>query len=111
MKLHKRNCDIRIRPTPCGADFQKVQWSIGGDRHVLWPSAVMGGQFSDLVTAVYCLYSEGDDDWGFDGYDVTTVSYKNGSLAVQDMLNGNINYVIIDAAPAACIVESLNKNA
>ena len=57
------------------------------------------------------LYSEGDDDWGFDGYDVTTVSYKNGSLAVQDMLNGNINYVIIDAAPAACIVESINENA
>ena len=61
MKLNKRNCDIRIRLTPCGADFQKVQWSIGGDRHTLWPSAVMGGQFSDLVTAVYCLYSEGYD--------------------------------------------------
>ena len=61
MKLNKRNCDIRIRLTPCGADFQKIQWSIGGDHHILWPSAVMGGQFSDLVTAVYCLYSEGYD--------------------------------------------------
>jgi len=55
------------------------------------------------------LYSAGDADWGFDGYDVTTVGYKNGSLAVQDMINGNIDYVIIDAAPAAVISESINE--
>lgn len=54
------------------------------------------------------LYSEGDADWGFDGFPVTTVGYKNGSLAVQDMLNGNINFVIIDAGPAACITEKIN---
>lgn len=62
MKLNKRNCDIRIRLTPCGADFQKIQMRIGGDHHTFWPSAVMGGQFSNLVTAVYCLYNEGSDD-------------------------------------------------
>lgn len=55
------------------------------------------------------LYVEGDADWGFEGYDVKCVSYKNGSLAVQDMLNGNIDYVIIDAAPAECIVEAINE--
>ncbi|MGN1267119.1 MAG: amino acid ABC transporter substrate-binding protein, partial [Dorea sp.] len=37
------------------------------------------------------------------------VTYKNGSLAVQDMLNGNIDYVIIDAAPAASITASINE--
>ncbi len=57
------------------------------------------------------LYCEGDEDWGFDGLKVTTVGYKNGSLAVQDMLNGNIDYVIIDSAPATCITESLNEMA
>lgn len=57
------------------------------------------------------LYTEGDDDWGFDGYEVDCIGYKNGSMAVQDMLNGNINYVIIDAAPADCIVKALNANA
>ena len=36
------------------------------------------------------------------------VSYKSGSLAVQDMLNGNIQYVIIDAAPAAAITDAIN---
>ena len=57
------------------------------------------------------LYCEGDEDWGFEGLAVTTVGYKNGSLAVQDMLNGNIDYVIIDSAPAAFITEALNEMA
>ena len=55
------------------------------------------------------FYCEGDEDWGFAGFPVTTTGYKNGSLAVQDLLNGNNDYVIIDSAPAACIVESINK--
>ena len=54
------------------------------------------------------FYVEGDADWGFDGVPATCVPYKNGSLAVQDMLNGNISYVIIDAAPAAAITEAIN---
>ena len=55
------------------------------------------------------LYCEGDADWGFAGFPVTCVPNQNGSLAVQDMLNGNVDYVIIDAAPADCIVEAINK--
>ena len=55
------------------------------------------------------FYCEGDDDWGFAGFGMTTVGYKNGSLAVQDLINGNINYVIIDSAPAKCITDSINK--
>jgi len=54
------------------------------------------------------LYSEGDEDWGFAGLPVTTQGFKSGTLAVQALLNGNINYVIIDSAPAARIVESIN---
>lgn len=54
------------------------------------------------------FFVEGDEDWGFDGFAVTSVGYKNGSLAVQDMINGNLNYVVIDSAPAACIVEKIN---
>lgn len=57
------------------------------------------------------FYTEGDEGWGFEGFGVTTVGYKNGSLAVQDMLNGNLNYVIIDSAPAAFITESINEMA
>ncbi|MBR5421470.1 MAG: transporter substrate-binding domain-containing protein [Lachnospiraceae bacterium] len=55
------------------------------------------------------LYCEGDEEWGFDGYKMTVVGYKNGSLAVQDLLNGNLDYVVIDAAPAKFITESINS--
>lgn len=54
------------------------------------------------------LYVEGDEDWGFDGYNVTGVGYGSGALAVQDMLNGNIDYVIIDSDPAKFITEAIN---
>ena len=59
------------------------------------------------TTAEY--YSVGSEDWGYAGFDVTTQKYDNGTLAVQDMLNGNIDYVIIDAAPAERITESINE--
>ena len=55
------------------------------------------------------FYVEGDEEWGFEGLPATCVPYKNGSLAVQDMLQGKIQYVIIDAAPAAAITESINE--
>lgn len=55
------------------------------------------------------FYVKGDADWGFDGFAVEGVGYKNGALAVQDLVNGNINYVVIDSAPAACITEAINE--
>ena len=54
------------------------------------------------------FYVEGDEDWGFAGFKVTSVPFANGSLAIQDLLNGGVDYVIIDSAPAAKIVESIN---
>ena len=55
------------------------------------------------------FYVEGDADWGFDGYAVTCTGYANGSLAVQDLINGNLDFVVIDSAPAAAITEAFNK--
>ena len=54
------------------------------------------------------FYVEGDEGWGFTGFAATCVGYKNGSLAVQDLINGGVDYVIIDSAPAACITEAIN---
>lgn len=54
------------------------------------------------------FFVEGDEGWGFDGFKTEAVGYKNGSLAIQDMLNGNLKYVVIDAAPAEFITEALN---
>lgn len=56
-------------------------------------------------------YCKGSEDLGFAGYKVTTKGYSNGALAVQDMINGNIDYVVIDAAPAERIVSSFNEKA
>ena len=55
------------------------------------------------------FYVEGDEDWGFEGYNVECVGYRSGSLAVQDMLNGNIDLVIIDEAPAEFITKAINE--
>ncbi len=54
-------------------------------------------------------YIEGSKDFGFEGLPATCSPYKSGSLAVQDMLNGNIDYVIIDAAPATAIADAINE--
>ena len=56
-------------------------------------------------------YVLGDTDWGFDGFAVTGKGYISGALAVQDLINGNIDAVVIDAAPAARIVENFNAKA
>ena len=54
------------------------------------------------------FYCKGDEDWGFDGFPFTTVGYTTGALAVQDILNGNLDYVIIDEGPAKAIAANVN---
>ncbi len=75
--------------------------------------AILSGFGSDKKIGVQTgttaqFYVEGDADWGFDGFKAECVGYKSGSLAVQDMLNGNIDYVIIDEAPAQFISKAIN---
>lgn len=55
------------------------------------------------------FYCEGDEGWGFDGFAFTTKANSSGALAVQDILNGNAKYVIIDEGPAKSIVKSVNE--
>ena len=62
--------------------------------------------FQNGTTAYY--YVTGDADWGFDGLNVQPKGYDNGALAVQDLINGNIDYVMIDADPATRIAENYN---
>lgn len=62
--------------------------------------------YQNGTTAYY--YVTGDEGWGFTGFATEGKGYDNGALAVQDLINGNIDYVIIDAAPAASIVANFN---
>lgn len=54
------------------------------------------------------LYIDGDEDYGFPGLSVTKMGYDYAALAVTAMLNGQIDYVIVDNAPAAAIVKAIN---
>ena len=78
-------------------DVNKILQAKGSDMKIGFQTGTTG-QF----------YCEGDADWGFTKLAMTSTGYKSGSLAVQDLLNGNLNYVIIDAAPAASITAALN---
>lgn len=55
------------------------------------------------------LYCEGDESWGFAGYKFETVGYANGALAVQNIINGNVKFVVIDEGPANSIVARVNE--
>ena len=70
--------------------------------------------FDDTVKVGYqngttgSMYVENVSDYAENNLKVTGKGYKNGSLAVQDLVNGNISYVIIDSAPANCITAAIN---
>ena len=51
----------------------------------------------------------GDDGYGFKGVPATNKEYDYAALAVTAMRNGEINYVILDNAPANAIVKTVNK--
>ncbi len=54
------------------------------------------------------FYVDGDEDLGFEGLTAQSRGYQSASLAVQDLINGNIDYVIVDIAPAEKITEAIN---
>ncbi|MDD6729197.1 MAG: transporter substrate-binding domain-containing protein [Eubacteriales bacterium] len=67
-------------------------------------SVKFGGQ--NGTTGQY--YVQGSEDFGFAGLQAEFVGYDSGALAVQDLINGGVNYVIIDAAPAVAITSAVN---
>ena len=97
-KLITLSTDTEFDACKTADDVNKILEAKGSDLKIGFQNGTTG-QF----------YCEGDDDWGFPGLKMESKGYKNGSLAVQDLLNGNINYVIIDSAPAESITSSINK--
>lgn len=51
---------------------------------------------------------KGDDGYGFKGIPATKMGYDYAALAVTAMLNGEIDYVVLDNAPANAIAKSVN---
>lgn len=54
------------------------------------------------------MYVTNQGDYKNNGLKVTGTGYETGTLAVRDLLKGKISGVIIDAGPAASIVEEVN---
>lgn len=53
-------------------------------------------------------FVNGDEDWGFDGIKgYEAKCYSNGGLAVTDLKNGVIDYVIIDEQPAKTLAKTI----
>ncbi len=57
---------------------------------------------------LFCEGDSSDGGFGFEKLPVTCKGYTNGSLAVQNLLNGSVNFVIIDEGPAKSIVKAIN---
>lgn len=54
-------------------------------------------------------FVRGSADLGFDGLlNVQCVAHSNAGLAVTDMKNGNVNYVVVDEAPAKNLVGKID---
>lgn len=54
-------------------------------------------------------FVDGDEDWGFEGIDgYQAKGYSNGGLAVQDLKNGAVKYVIIDREPALRLKQAIS---
>lgn len=54
-------------------------------------------------------FVNGDADWGFDGIaGYEAKGYSNGGLAVADMKNGNVDFVIIDEQPAKTLATKVD---
>lgn len=52
-------------------------------------------------------FVNGDADWGFDGIKgYEAKGYQNAGLAVSDMLNGNVKYVVVDQQPALVLASN-----
>ncbi|WP_299547253.1 transporter substrate-binding domain-containing protein [uncultured Helicobacter sp.] len=50
------------------------------------------------------FFAKGDKDWGFAGFPKAEIkSFVNGSLAVSALVNGQVDIVILDEAPAKLI--------
>ena len=80
------------------ADVEAILNSKGKETIVGYQNGTTGG-----------LYVEGDEDWGFAGFPVTARGYDSAVSATQALVNGQIDYVVVDEGPAQIIVKSMNE--
>lgn len=73
-------------------------------------SSLDGAKIGGQTGTTGQLYINGNDSLGFDGYsNISFAGYDSPALAVQDMLNGNIDYVVVDKAIAITLLKNFNN--
>jgi len=66
VNLQKRDCNVKIKLTPTGTQYLRIDLDFSGHKISFLASSAVGGQFGDFVSALYALYFEKDDchnDW------------------------------------------------
>ena len=79
-------------------DVEEILSSLGSD--------VIAGYQSDSTGGAYL---KGDNAMGYAGFNVTARGYSSAILAAQALVDKEIDFVIIDDAPAKIIVNDMNK--
>ncbi|HBT65293.1 MAG TPA: amino acid ABC transporter substrate-binding protein [Ruminococcaceae bacterium] len=98
-KVIVKESDNTFKDCKTAADIEKILSELKDGTKVGYQNGTTGS-----------LYIDGDEDWGFAGFEnIKGVGYDSGSLAVQDMMNGNIEYVVIDEEPANSITKAINE--
>lgn len=90
--------DTTFADCKTAADVEAVLNGMNKDTIIGYQNGTTGG-----------LYVEGDADWGFDGFPVTAKGYDSAVSATQALVNGQIDFVVVDEGPAQIIVKSVNN--
>lgn len=88
-------------------DFDKCE-SVSDVESILSSLNGVGVGYQSATTG--SLYINGDELWGFSGFDnLDGKAYANAQVAVSDLINGNIYAVVLDEAPANAIIDATNE--
>lgn len=101
-KLIVPSDDTTFKDCKTKEDVEKLLNGLTADKKI----GVQGGTTAQIY--IKGDLDQGDEGFGFPGLKAQGVAYTNGSLAVSAMLNGDVDYVMIDEAPANAITKSLN---
>lgn len=73
-------------------------------------SALEGKKIGYQTGTTGGMYINGDEDWGYTGFaNIEGKGYVTAQDALQDLINGNIYAVVVDEAPGAALVNSVNN--
>ncbi len=94
-----KETDTRFDSCKTAEDVEKILAGFSGKE------AKCGGQ-TGTTSQFYC---QGNESLEFDGFsNLDFKGYASAALACQDMLNGNISFVIVDKATGTAVVRSIN---